>query len=368
MRVFTTVSLVLFALLWLGACQPQTDIQEARFVCKPCMLPCDTIGFNSPGTCPHCQMKLVARRTVIPEQQTVTEPVQLHEGSGAFLFAGGKAKADVVIRVYYHKPASFTDTSAILLVLPGAGRNGDSYRDAWVAAAEQYGVLILSPAYPESVYPFEAYHLGGLITKLNIEEVVRPVPQTNQVELDEEGLRFETVPDPESWLFADFDRMFELARKACRSKRTRYDLFGHSAGGQILHRLALVQPQSKADRIVASNSGFYTLPTDEYPYPFGLQSTPIEEANLQDAFARKLVLLIGELDNATEQGGTLLRSQSADVQGLHRLERSRYFYQTAQRKATQLGVELQWEHHVVPGVGHEQAKMASAAAEYLYLP
>ena len=42
------------------------------------------------------------------------------------------------------------------------------------------------------------------------------------------------------------------------SREAQYDIFGHSAGGQIVHRMAIFHPDSKARRMVAANSAFYT--------------------------------------------------------------------------------------------------------------
>ena len=44
-------------------------------------------------------------------------------------------------------------------------------------------------------------------------------------------------------------------------------MFGHSAGAQILHRMVLFAPGSRADRIVAANSGFYTLADPDQALP-----------------------------------------------------------------------------------------------------
>ena len=49
-------------------------------------------------------------------------------------------------------------------------------------------------------------------------------------------------------------------------------MFGHSAGGQVLHRLAIFRPNNKADRILASNSGWYTIPTITNIFPTGLET------------------------------------------------------------------------------------------------
>ncbi len=151
---------------------------------------------------------------------------------------------------------------------------------------------------------------------------------------------------------------------ALNSNQTEYDVFGHSAGGQILHRFVLFQPHSNANRILASNSGFYTLPDFNSELPFGIKNTPLSEEDLKSSFKKQLVLFNGELDNENEKGGTLLRSPSADKQGLHRLERGRFFYNAA--KAREMEVTFNWELVIIPSAGHNHRKMGDATAEFLY--
>ncbi len=114
---------------------------EGTYVCKPCNLPCDELTFNRPGTCPECKMAL--------EKKLVLNEISIEEGSGSFLIEGAQNRKNKTIQVYYHKPKNFTTDSKVLLVVPGAGRNANSYRDTWVKASEKHNVLVLSPRYSE---------------------------------------------------------------------------------------------------------------------------------------------------------------------------------------------------------------------------
>mgnify|MGYP000403214235 FL=1 len=357
-RLFT-VALV----LCLGyTCQPAAE----AYVCPPCDQSCDTLTFKTAGNCPHCGMALVLKSELTVAKPLVLNEIRLQPGSGVFEIEGGLGREDKTIKVFYHRPKSFSKDSKILLVIPGAGRNGDSYRDAWVEESEKYNVLILSPMYAEKDYPFTDYHLGGLMRNTNLRSAIQYVENTNQVNLDEGKLTFELNTEPQDWIFGDFDRIFDLVVAATQSKQIEYDIFGHSAGGQILHRFTIFQPKSKARHILAGNSGFYTLPTTSASLPFGTQGIEITKADLEMAFSKRLVLFLGELDNAEEQGGTLLRSPSADKQGLHRLARGTYFYETSKNIAQGLGVPYEWKIEVVPQVGHNHRIMGDAAAKFLY--
>lgn len=311
-------------------------------------------------------MELVKRSNLKQEKELVVNQIDIQEGSGVFLIEGGKGKEQRTIKVYYHKPENFNFNSKVLIVIPGAGRNGDSYRDAWIKASEKYGVLILSLMYPEENYTFEDYHLCGLVHDLNLKSAIERVEGANIVILDETKFTYQVNANREEWIFEDFDRVFDLAIKATNSKQVQYDIFGHSAGGQILHRFALFQPNSKVDKILASNAGFYTLPDSNTALPFGIKNTSLNHQDLKASFSKKLILFIGELDNQNETGGTLLRSITVDKQGLHRLDRATFFYNQAKDIAQAQGFDFNWSLKIIPGIGHNHRKMGAAAGELLY--
>jgi len=290
----------------------------------------------------------------------------INEGSGAFTLSGGKGNEHKKITIHYYKPKGFNASSEVLLVIPGSGRNGDSYRDSWIEESEKYNILVLSPSYPETTYPYEDYHLGGVVADVNTRESITFIKNTNQVFLDEEKTSIQLNLDNASWIYEDFDRIFESAIKALNGSQRGYDIFGHSAGGQILHRFAILHTNSKAKRIIAANAGSYTLPDFETKFPFGIEDLNLSIENLKKSFAQQLTIFVGELDNENEKGGILLRSKTVDKQGLHRLARARYFYKTAKTQATKMNCKFNWTLKVIPNVGHHMRKMGNAAGIYLY--
>ena len=290
----------------------------------------------------------------------------INEGSGSFTINGGKGHENIELTVYYHKPKNFTKKTKVLLVIPGSGRNGDSYRDSWIKTSEKHNVLILSPSYPEKHYPYDAYHLGGIIKDLDLTKGVIFKKNSNQVLLDENVVEFKLNRNSNEWIYSDFDRIFMIAKKSLKLNAKKYDMFGHSAGGQILHRFTIFYPQSKADRILASNAGSYTTTDYNTNYPNGIKNTDTKKSNLRKSFKKKLTIFLGELDNADEKGGLILRSKTVDIQGTHRLARGTYFYRHSLQTAKELNYKYNWKLKVIPGVGHSQRKMAKAAAKYLY--
>ncbi|MEO1407612.1 MAG: hypothetical protein AAFV54_14135, partial [Pseudomonadota bacterium] len=134
----------------------------------------------------------------------------------------------------------------------------------------------------------------------------------------------------------------------------------------VLHRMALFQPSTKADRIVAANAGWYTLPDLNQALPTGLLGSPIGEEDLKRSFASKLTILLGELDDSDAAGGTLLHTPVVDEQGLGRLSRGQNFYRSGQEQATALGVPFHWALKTVPNVGHDYQAMSLAAAQAVF--
>ena len=350
--VFLVASLIFSVIVFIwfsfSLTEDQQPISTAGYRCPPCAMACDELTFEKDGVCPHCNMNLIMDLKVNPLNE-----INLIEGSGNFLIDGGGENEDKTIRIFYHLPENFNTHSKVLLVLHGAGRNGNDYRDAWVEASEKYGVLVLSPQYSDKDYPqFWNYNLAGMI-----EDVEINADRTSMVD-------FKINQDTKEWIFNDFDRIFELVKNRLGMSSETYDLFGHSAGGQVLHRFAIFNANNNADRILAANSGWYTVPDIKDAFPVGLKNGPATAEDL--SFSKKLVIFLGEKDDADETRGDLRHTPELDKQGTHRYARGKYFYNTSKEVALKLGKAFNWKMETIPGVGHDYIKMSKAAAAYLY--
>ncbi|WP_237063760.1 MULTISPECIES: hypothetical protein [Microbulbifer] len=328
------------------------QVQPPRYICPPCNHEQDLFqasAVRARGSCHVCGMELVEKPLRLD-----TAEGSIREGSGSFLVDSNTPDSNP-LAVFYHRPENLRKDAPVVIVLPGAGRNAWRYRDTWVDPSEKYGVLVLSPHYSEKYYPeFWSYNIAGMIENVRINK------ERTRVSGYDINRRAET------WLFSDFDRIFETAVAELGMTTATYDLFGHSAGGQVLHRYTLFAGDSKARRILAGNSGWYTVPRFDKPFPFGTGSDMLDRDGLKKAFKRELVVFLGELDNADETRGHLVRTPDVNWQGDHRLSRGKYFFAQAQERARELGTELQWQLEVVPGVGHDYPAMGKAAADYLY--
>lgn len=272
---------------------------------------------------------------------TTSRVAESRAGAGSFGFADRPGDPERSLRVWYYRPALPIRAAQVVFVMHGVKRDAEYYRDTWQDAAERFGFLLLCPEFPARTYPRRAYQLGNLV-----DENRRPLPEAE-------------------WSFATIERLFDAVREATGSPVERYSIYGHSAGGQFVHRLAMFAPGPRCATAVAANTGWYTMPAfTGKRFPYGLRRSGLPERRLKQAFGRRLVVLLGE--NDTDPGDPhLRRSAGADEQGSNRFERGRTFYATALREAGRLGVKLEWELETVPGAAHFDPQMMPAAARIL---
>jgi hypothetical protein len=271
------------------------------------------------------------------------KPIQKHvalifPGAGSFCFVDDRGSEGKPLTVWYYRPLRFSETTPIVFVMHGVKRDADFYRDNWMATAERFGFLLICPEFAKADYPHRtAYQLGNLFDREG-----RPTPKNG-------------------WTFGVIERLFDSVRAATGNAGERYHIYGHSAGGQFVHRLALFLPEARYATAVAANSGWYTMPTlDGRKFPYGLRDSGSTLEMLKAAFGNRLVILLGEEDTDAEDP-FLRTSKGARRQGRNRFERGQAFFATAR-----LGVTLNWTLETVPGAAHFDPLMMPAAARLLF--
>ena len=129
--------------------------------------------------------------------------------------------------------------------------------------------------------------------------------------------------------------------------------------GQYARGYVLLSGPSKADLISAANSGWYTLPDKDVNFSYGLGKIPEASYDLKTAFAKPVVILLGEEDVIRSK--VLRKTPEADAQGQNRLERGMNFFNVCEAKAAELNTDFTWILRTVPGVGHDGTGMAQGA-------
>ncbi|MGZ5049155.1 MAG: hypothetical protein ACXWHB_11925 [Usitatibacter sp.] len=263
-------------------------------------------------------------------------------GSSSYTFADPRPGPARTITVHTHRPASFTADSPILMVMHGRARNGDEYRDFFVPDSDRRGFLVVAPTFPEAQYPNPyAYNYAHMC--------------------DAEG----RMLPREGWLFPVLEAVFRDARSRAGSKREKFFLFGHSAGSQLVHRLATFGWLDTIERAVAANAGSYTLPVRGEAFPFGLDGVAVSDDDLRALFSRPIIVQLGDADTNVDDEH-LPREPGALAQGPHRFARGHNYFAVATREAKRLGVGLKWTLSIVPGVAHSGQNMAPFAARELF--
>ena len=267
---------------------------------------------------------------------------EIKPGSGYFTYEdriGDNKNRD--ISVYYHCPTSFTKTDPILIIMHGNSRKVLRFWRPWKAYADQYNALILAPEFDKFDFPGSlSYHSGGIYDIATGDE----------------------KPE-EEWTFSIIDRIFDRAKVLTGSVQKKFFLYGHSAGGQFVHRYLTFKSGSRVARAVAANAGWYTLPLFTIDFPYGMGSSTANANNLKELFASDLSILLGDRD--TRQTKNLRQTRPARDQGPHRLARGKNYFQVGQEEALRRGLQFNWKLETVPGVGHSNEGMAPMAAGIL---
>jgi pimeloyl-ACP methyl ester carboxylesterase len=255
----------------------------------------------------------------------------------SFEFRDARGRPDRPVRVYTYRPRQCETRCPIVFVMHGAKRDASNYRTHWEFAADRYGFIVIAPemhAWPKAA----AYNLGDVAAQ----------------------------DDREKWAFSMIEHLFDEVRDGQKD----YRIFGHSAGGQFVQRMALFLPDNRASVLIAANPGWYTMPewrTDKgaEPFPYSLVGARAGEQELRKALSKRFVLMVGEKDNDPDDEN-LNKSAGAMKQGEMRVERAENFFKAATGAANDLGVKLAWELIEVPDTAHDGEKLSHAAADLLY--
>ena len=268
----------------------------------------------------------------------------LGPGSGMLTVPAGPSADSPKINVWYHRPADGGADMPVVFIMHGVNRNASDYRDNWIAEADRGRFLVLAPEFSKADYPkSRGYNLGN-------------IKDTNG------------QPTPKSaWTFSVIEKIFTDVTAANHLQAKRYDIFGHSAGAQFVHRMLMLLPEARVRSAVFANAGWYTVPDMAIPYPYGLGETPLGTDALGRAFSHDAVVLLGTQD--TDPNAKYLRqTPEAQAQGPHRFARGQFFYTQSRQIAETLQTPFQWRLESAEGIAHNNAGMVPFARPFLGQP
>jgi hypothetical protein len=236
------------------------------------------------------------------------------------------------------RPRDYHIGTLVLFVHHGVGRNGRDYRDYWLNLVDQAGILAISIEFPEASFPeYLWYHFGNLH--------------------DKDG----TPNRRQEWTFGIDERLFDLLRAQGVTTRQRYGLFGHSAGGQFVHRMVSFGFRDRVNVAVSANAGTYAMPDLATPWPFGLGQTDVDTDALRALLGFRITVMAGTEDVATT-GRFFPKGPRSMRQGATRYERAHNYVRSGHAAAAALQIGCAWTVIDVPGVGHDGERMSAAAA------
>jgi poly(3-hydroxybutyrate) depolymerase len=264
-------------------------------------------------------------------------------GKQSFMFTNnGKLKNP--LKVFYYNPEANGDSLPIVILLHGAKRNPSGYMDDLIAAANVFHCKIIAPEFDTKNYPgADGYNSGNVYNKKD-----------------------NFFNAPEAWSFSLIEPLFDYVVKESNSISKAYYLYGHSAGGQFVHRFLTFVPNNRVIKAAAANAGWYTLPSYSINFPFGLNKAQIPENNLKEMFQKKVFILVGEADTDTTSPD-FNDSPQANQQGINRFERGQYYFNACKNKAAGMKTNFNWTQLFVPNIGHNNKEMGKFAFSLFFM-
>ena len=262
---------------------------------------------------------------------------------GNFEFSSYEPLSNKPFNVHYYFPENIDRSNApIIFVFPGMNRDAFNYLSFWIPLADAKNIMVFS-------FEFNSYHYPGGNSY-----------QQGYI-LDDNG----NLNQKNKWTFSLIEPVFDLIKSQLDYNHDFYDVFGHSGGGQFVHRFIEFIPNSRVNRAVAANSGWYTMPDSTISFPYGLNETDLSMLDIQNAFRKNLQIHLGTDDN-NPNDPSLRKTPEANLQGAHRLERGRYFISKSDSIANNYNFSFNWLKVEVPNVAHNGEQMSNFAANQLY--
>jgi poly(3-hydroxybutyrate) depolymerase len=246
--------------------------------------------------------------------------------------------SDRPLTLWSARPKRYDTSQAILFVFHGAARNGSEYRDFWLSLVDEADILVIAPEFSAEHYPGVGwFNHGNLLTE--------------QGQLNSRN----------QWTYAVPERLFIALRKAVITRCGFYGLFGHSAGGQFVHRAMALGFRKSVVVAITANAGTYAMPNLAIPFPYGLGGVGLDDAAMRGFLSSHLTVMVGA-DDVDATSPLFPKEAEAMLQGATRFERAHQYLAEARAYADRLGVHCAWTGVDVVGVGHDGGRISAAAA------
>ena len=270
-------------------------------------------------------------------------PADISIGEGMFILSFN----NMDIEVFYHVPPSYTASSKVVFALHGGSRDAEGIRNNMIQKSIDYNFILIAPKFSSSNFSLgDGYNLGNVY-------VDGDNPSTN------------TLNDENEWSFSIIEPLFDSVKSSLSIESEKYNLFGFSAGAQFVHRFIQFKPDARFDKVVAGAAGWYTVPDNSIPFPYGYDNSILISTNLSNLLLSDLYIQVGALDNNPNSAG-LRHNEYADAQGLNRVTRAVHFFETGQNIAESSNYNFNWSLHIIQGAGHNLIPNAENACDLMF--
>ena len=270
-------------------------------------------------------------------------PAEINVGNGMFIFSFN----NIDVEVFYHVPVSYSSSSKIVFGLHGGSRDAEGLRDNMIQKSIDYNFILIAPKFSSSNFSLgDGYNLGN-------------------VYVDGDNPTTSTLNDENEWSFSIIEPLFDSVKSSLSLESEKYNLFGFSAGAQFVHRFIQFKPDARFDKVVAGAAGWYTVPDNSIPFPYGYDNSILISTNLSNLLSSDLHIQVGALDNNPNSAG-LRHNEYADAQGLNRVTRAVHFFETGQNIAESSNYNFNWSLHIIQGAGHNLIPNAENACDLMF--
>lgn len=284
----------------------------------------------------------------VSKNADIATPIDnLSTGSGLFTFTYNVVSFNKTMNIYYYIPENKTASTPILFVFHGTERNASDYRNTLITKAQLLGFIVIAPEFSEQNFPGgDGYNLGNVF-------------------IDGDNPSASSLNPESEWTFSIIEPLFDFVKTQINNTNGTYYMFGHSAGGQFVHRFLMFNPIARVEKAVVSASGWYTFPTNTIVFPYGTNQSPLENMSSSLFFDKKVYVQVGENDDDPNAAG-LRHNSFADAQGLNRKERAINYFQFCEQLATTNAMNFNWTFRIVSNANHDYNEAAENAVSSLF--
>ena len=242
--------------------------------------------------------------------------------------------------VFYHLPKTIDNDTKVLFVVHGNTRNADDYLNTWIRLTKDKNIAIFAPHFKRSSFI-----------------------SFNTLQMSTSSGKIRT--DTDLYLHNSIDTLFKYIKAKFKLNDKLYDIYGHSAGAQFVHRYLLMSDNPSVNKAVAANAGWYTF-LNGADFPYGVKNPPISltDSNVKKFLSTNLYILIGTID--IDVDSSINKSKGAQKQGINRLQRAKNFFTYTESIVEQNNLEFKWKYQAVPGAPHSNKVMSRAAVLILF--